>query len=64
MDMERAIKTITVAEKWKAAILKKGLRRAKAKCCYCSGYWHRTINGSKNHIALYCDGDCGTMLMQ
>lgn len=43
---------------------KKGLMRAKAKCPYCSGYWHAVLAGPKKHMHLACDGDCGSALME
>lgn len=46
---------------------KKGIVRAKAKCPYCTGFWHiRLIKGSGSrgdNIHLKCDGDCKTMMM-
>lgn len=43
---------------------KKNLTRAKAKCPYCEGFWHATLNGPKKHMWMKCDGDCNTMIMQ
>lgn len=63
-DMNRMLKTIKLCMSWKANIIKKGLVRAKAKCPYCDGYWHGVLAGSKKHLHMKCDGDCGTMLMQ
>ena len=64
----------------KAAIMKKhmeakGLKRAKAKCPYCEGFWHAQLNevrqrngrhglkSIKNHLWFKCDGTCGSMMM-
>jgi hypothetical protein len=64
IDMDRTIKTLTLAMSWKIKIKDKGLKRAKAKCPYCEGYWHGVLAGPRNHLHMSCDGDCGTMLME
>jgi hypothetical protein len=56
-------KTVKLCMSWKANIIKRGLTRAKAKCPYCTGYWHGVLAGPKKHLHMHCD-TCGTMLMQ
>jgi hypothetical protein len=63
-DWSRFERIAQLASSWKAQILKRGLRKAKAPCPFCKGMWHGQLNGPKNHLHLACDGDCGTMLMQ
>ncbi len=38
----------------KQNMLKKGLKKAQAKCPYCDGFWMATLSGPKNHIHMYC----------
>lgn len=62
--MDRALKTMRFAEVMKRKMKEKGIRAAKAKCPYCAGFWHGRLAGTKDHMHLKCDGDCGTVMMQ
>lgn len=61
--MERFGKILETATKFKAAMKKRGLTRAKAKCPHCeSGYLQGHIVGRKGHFHMGCDGcDAGMM---
>lgn len=65
MDDYRSIYTVFIkkAEVMKKNMDKKGLKRAKAKCPFCDGFWHATLNGHKKHLWLKCDGSCNSMMM-
>lgn len=64
-NLDRMIKTVQLSQSWKKNIIKLGLARAKAKCPYCEhGYWHGRLAGPRKHLHMYCDGDCGTQLME
>lgn len=64
LDWERPLKTVKLASSWKLNIIKRGLVKAKAQCPYCDGFWHGRLAGPKQHLHMYCDGNCGTLLMQ
>lgn len=61
---DRFVKTFKLASRMKTNMLAKKLTRARAKCPYCEGHWQAQLNGRKNHMSMYCDGDCGTQMME
>jgi len=59
--MERVLE---MATKLKAAMVKRGLTRAKAKCKICDGYLQGTLVGRKQHLHMHCDGPCKAVMME
>jgi hypothetical protein len=59
--MERVME---MATKLKAAMVKRGLTRAKAKCQICDGYLQGTLAGRKQHLHMHCDGPCKAVMME
>jgi hypothetical protein len=54
--IEKAGKILETGMKFKKALLKRGLRRGRAKCPFCKdGFLIGTINGRKNHLHMACD---------
>ena len=62
--MERIEDTMKKCLVMKKNMKAKNVTRAKAKCPYCSGYWHGRLAGPKQHLHMGCDGDCGAMMME
>ena len=61
---KRAAKILESGMKFKAALIKRGLTRGKAKCPFCeNGHWHGTLNGRKQHLHMACDG-CDVQMME
>lgn len=56
--------TVRDAFKLKKVMLKRGLRRARAKCPECEGMLHAVLAGKRNHIHFNCDGPCNRSLME
>ena len=56
--------TIRDATKLKKVMLKKGLKRAKAKCPECEGYIYGVLAGPKNHLHFVCVGSCKRRMME
>lgn len=52
------------ALKMKAAMVKKGLFKAKAKCPECEGYLMATRAKSNGHIWMKCTGSCKRSMME
>jgi len=60
---EHVDKLLKIGDKFKRAMQKKGLRRARAKCPDCPGkYLHGSLNGKKDHLHFTCDCRKYTML--
>lgn len=57
-------KVIREIDKFKAAMLKRKIKKAKYKCIECEGMWHGRIVGEKKHLWLHCDGSCGRRFME
>ena len=57
-------KRLPNAMKMKKVMLKQQIRKARYKCEECDGHWHATINGSRHHIHIRCDGTCGFFFME
>lgn len=56
-------KTFELATKLKKAMLKKKLRRARARCPDCPDkFLHGTINGKRDHLHMSCDCRKYTMM--
>lgn len=64
-DFRRRIKSsIRDAVKLKKAMIKKNLRRAKAKCPECEGHIQGALVGRRDHMRFWCDGTCNRQLME
>jgi len=59
--MERVLEMGT---KLKAAMVKRGLTRAKAKCQICDGHLQGALVGRKQHLHMHCDGPCKAVMME
>jgi hypothetical protein len=64
MNTQQLIRTMRHASVMKSNMQKKGIKAAKAKCPYCTGFWHARLQGRKDHMHMHCDGDCKTFLME
>lgn len=62
--MQTVRTTIRDAVKLKTVMLKKGLRRAKAKCPECDGFVNGALAGPRNHMRFWCDGTCKRQMME
>ena len=65
--LKNATFVVETAIKLKNAMLKKGLRRARAKCPRegCGGTLHSVIAGSRNHVRVHCDNEsCSIRMME
>lgn len=61
--LEGVSQTLTLAMKIKAAMKKKGKRRAWTKCPTCGGKIIATLAGRKDHIHMGCrDNGCHTLM--
>jgi hypothetical protein len=56
-------KVLDMGVKLKAAMIKRGLTRAKAKCKLCDGHLHGVLVGRKQHLHMRCDG-CSAIMME
>jgi hypothetical protein len=61
---KRPLEVLNKAAIMKDNMKKKGFVTAKAKCPYCDGFWHGRLQGSKQHLHMKCDGNCGSMMME
>ena len=61
---ERMDEIMNKASNMKKHMLERNLRKAKAKCPYCDGFWFGTIGGSRNHLHLQCSGTCRVVFME
>lgn len=78
MTPDTLTKIINTAAKLKKVMLKKNLRRARAKCPFCAlrddvpegkGYLHGALAPQRRspvgfHLHMKCDGPCKTMYME
>lgn len=55
---------IDTAEKFKKAMNKRGLRRARCVCPRCSKHIHGAISSYNGHFRMSCEGKCGMAMME
>jgi len=55
MNVDDMIKSIALAQKVKAALLKQNKRRGWTKCPTCGGKINAVLAGHKNHIHMACE---------
>lgn len=56
--------TLRDAQKLKKVMLRKKLRRARAKCPECDGHLHGVLAGRRDHLHMRCDGPCKRSMME
>ena len=62
--MAQVATTLRDGVKLKKAMLKRGLRQARAKCPECDGMLHGALVGRKDHLRFACDGPCNRQMME
>lgn len=62
--MKRFGTTLRDAARLKRVMLKRGLRRAQAKCPECDGMLQGALAGRKDHMRFWCTGTCGRRMME
>ena len=62
--MAKVASTLRDGTKLKAAMQKRGLRQARARCPECVGTLHGALVGRKDHLRFACDGPCNRQMME
>lgn len=50
--------------KLKKIMLERGLRRCRVECPRCGKTIHAGLAGTKNHLRMACEGECGMNVME
>jgi hypothetical protein len=57
-------RTMKIASRFKAVMVKKGLTEARAVCPRCQGDLRGFISGRKDHFRMSCKGTCKMFMME
>lgn len=62
--MEEFRKTIDIAMKFKTAMQKRHIRRARCVCPRCGDFIWGKLLGPKDHLHMHCKGTCNMAYME